>query len=335
VRPPPEKRGVRPPPGTAAPASSRESLSARAAGSEKPAPATAWTGELAAFRDYLQAERNVSPRTVESYLRDLDRAVVFFLDRSRRASADVTRRDIQDHIAELNESGLAPRSVARALSAMKTFFRFITSERGLAADPTEDLETPRIGRPLPKSMRPERVKALLEGVATDTPGGIRDRAILETLYGSGLRVSEVIGIRLSDLSIAEGVLRVRGKGNKERLVPVGRIETEWMGRYLKEARPHLLGRRVDGGALFLNVRGKALSRQAVWLMVKASARNAGLRLSPHTLRHAFATHLVEGEVDLRSVQEMLGHASIATTQVYTHVSDKRLRDVHRRFHPRG
>jgi integrase/recombinase XerD len=297
--------------------------------------ATAWTSELAVFRDHLQAERNVSPRTVESYLRDLDRAVVFFLNRSHRSAETVTRRDIQDHIAELHESGLAPRSVARALSAMKTFFRFTTSESGRAADPTEDLETPRVGRALPKSLRSEQVKALIEAVETDTPGGIRDRAILETLYGSGLRVSEVIGILLADLSIADGVMRVRGKGNKERIVPVGRIETEWIGRYLKEARPILLGRRIDDGALFLNVRGRALTRQAVWLMVKASARKAGLRLSPHTLRHAFATHLVEGDVDLRSVQEMLGHANIATTQVYTHVSDKRLRDVHRKFHPRG
>ncbi len=295
----------------------------------------AWTGELEAFRAHLSAERNLSGHTVAAYMRDLDRFVVTMLGRSRRSAAEVRRPDVNDHVASLRSDGLSPRSVARALSTLRTFFKFITAEKGIAGDPTEEVEGPRVGRALPKTLRRDQMQKIMEAVDISTPNGLRDRAILESVYSSGLRVSEVIGIALADVSFEEQLLRVRGKGRKERLVPLGRLAIEWMGRYLRDARPTLLGKRPDRGAVFLNARGGALSRQAVWLMVKAAARRAGVRMSPHTLRHAFATHLVEGNVDLRSVQEMLGHANIATTQIYTSVSGERLRGVHRKFHPRG
>lgn len=298
-------------------------------------PRSAWTQALDAFRDHLAAERTLSPHTVASYLHDLDRAASFLLARRRSTPAAVTRRDVHDHIADLSASGLKPRSVARALSSLKTFFKFIVAEHGLENDPTEEVEGPRIGRPLPKAIGAKAAERILEAIDVSTPGGLRDRAMLELLYGSGLRVSEVVGLRPGDLSIAERLVRVRGKGGKERLVPLGRASIGWVGRYLVEGRPRHLSARPDPGALFLNARGGRLTRQAIWLAVKAAARAAGIAISPHTLRHAFATHLVEGDVDLRTVQEMLGHADIATTQIYTAVSSERLRQVHRKYHPRA
>jgi len=294
-----------------------------------------WQKEADAFRAYLQVERNLSPHTVASYLRDLNRFIIFALGRSKRSSSGITRKDINDHIAELHTDGLSPRSIARALSALRTFFKFITSEEGRKDEPTEEIEGPRIGRPLPKSLRRDQMDKIMNTVDISIPAGIRDRAILETLYSSGLRVSEVISLKLENVSFEEGLLRVLGKGRKERLVPLGRFAINWIGRYLKEVRTEFIKKKLDKGYLFVNQRGGALSRQAVWLMVKAVAKRSGLRLSPHTLRHAFATHLVEADVDLRSVQEMLGHASITTTQIYTFVSGERLRQVHKKYHPRG
>lgn len=303
--------------------------------SRLPGRSSPWTEAIRAFRDHLAAERALSPNTVASYLHDLDKAASFFLANSRGCPAAVTRRDVHDCVAHLGGQGLKPRSVARALSALKTFYKFVVAEGALGADPTEDVEGPRIGRPLPKAIGKNAAARILESVDLGKPAGIRDRAILETLYGSGLRVSEVIGLRPGDVSFAEQLVRVKGKGNKERMVPLGRSSISWIGRYLSEARPVHLGSRPDPGVIFLNARGGRLTRQAVWLIVKAAARASGLRISPHTLRHAFATHLVEGDVDLRTVQEMLGHADIATTQIYTSVSGERLREVHRRYHPRG
>lgn len=298
-------------------------------------PAPEWRKELEAFRTYLEVERNLSPHTVENYIRDLSRAAVFFLEKKKRSAAAVRRSDIQEAVRELTADGLSARSVARALSAMKTFFRFVFTEFGYGEPPVEELEGPRIRPPLPRSPSVEQVERILEAVDLTKPSGIRDRAILETLYSSGLRVSEVIGLRCRDVSIDEHLLKVRGKGRKERFVPLGRCAIEWIGRYLVEVRPRFLRKRMDPGYLFLNARGGRLSRQAVWLMVKAAARNAGIKVSPHSFRHAFATHLIEGEADLRSVQEMLGHANISTTQIYTSVSRKRLKKVVEEFHPRG
>ena len=295
----------------------------------------AWTRELSALRDHLAVERNLSRNTVEGYLHDLNRAVVFFISRRRRSAADVTRRDVQEHIGGLSDEMISTRSAARALSALRTFYKFTTAEKGMTSDPTEDVEGPRPRRALPKLLGRDLTAKIIESVDITRRGGIRDRSILELLYGSGLRVSEVIAVKLGDLSFDDGVLRVKGKGSKERIVPLGRSSIRWIGRYLAEERASLLGRRLDTGNLFLNVRGTGLSRQAVWLLVKASARKSGARISPHTLRHAFATHLVEADVDLRSVQEMLGHSDISTTQVYTHVSGERLRAVHKKYHPRG
>lgn len=269
-------------------------------------------------------------------MRDLNRMAMFMMLSHRPSAAAVMRDDVNRHLVRLAETGLAKRSRARAFAAIRTFFRFTGAENNFP-DPTESLEGPDVRRSFPKSIAQNETARLIEGIDVSTPAGVRDRAILETLYGSGLRASEIIGLRLSDISFEDEVVRVRGKGSKERLVPLGRTEIDWIGRYLAEARRVFLqsGKRPDPGTLFLNHHGRSLSRQAIFDMVKAAARRAGLQVSPHTLRHAFATHLVEADVDLRSVQEMLGHSSIATTQIYTQVSGARLRTVHKRFHPRG
>lgn len=294
-----------------------------------------WDGELAAFRAHISAERNLSRNTVDAYCRDLDRFVVSMLRMGVRTAARVSRKDVYSWLEELGSDRISGRSAARALSTIRTFFKFIAGELEIAVDPTSEIQSPKVARALPRSPEYAQVEAFLSAVDLSRPAGLRDRAILEVLYGSGLRVSEVIMLRLADISIADGTLRVFGKGRKERIVPLGRTAIEWLGRYVRDVRSGFLGRRVDTGVLFLNQKGGALSRQAVWLMVKASAKKAKMRLSPHSLRHAFATHLVEGDVDLRSVQEMLGHASIVTTQIYTSVSRRKLKEVHRKYHPRS
>lgn len=268
-------------------------------------------------------------------MRDLNRMVVFMLGRRHRSAKNVTRRDVREYLMELREEGLSARSTARAAAALRTFYKFTSSEEGLESDPTDDLSSPRLTRPLPRSIHQNEMTRLIEMIDTSTAAGVRGRAVLETLYGSGLRASEVIGLKLSDVSMKEGLIKVRGKGGKERLVPLGGMAIQWIGKYISSGRNEHLGDTFDTGYVFLNHHGHALSRQAIWLIVKAAAKTAGIRVSPHTLRHAFATHLVEGDVDLRSVQEMLGHADISTTQIYTQVSVDRIRSVHRKYHPRG
>ena len=294
-----------------------------------------WDDEIVFFLDHLKVERNLSNHTVDAYKLDLDRVVVFMLGRRIRGAAQVTRKDVYAFMGDLNESELAEKSVARALSSLRTFYKFITSELDIKEDPTEEVSSPRVPLSLPHSPEYKQIQKLLAAIDIEKPAGIRDRAILETVYSSGLRVSEVIKVKLEDVSIQEGLVKVKGKGRKERLVPIGKEAINWIGAYLREPRTLFLKKKTDPGELFLNQRGGAMSRQAVWLMVKAAAKKAKLRMSPHSLRHAFATHLVEGEVDLRSVQEMLGHANISTTQIYTSISRKHLKKVHKKYHPRG
>lgn len=288
------------------------------------------------FQDYLAFERGLSERTASAYARDLARWAAFLDEQGVDAPGDVTPGHLRDWIFGLKDAGLAPTSIRRAQSAVRTYYGFLLAEGAVTADPTERLESPKLGRRLPDFLTQPEVAALLDAPDPDAPLHWRDRAILELLYATGMRVSELAELPLASLDLDEGFVTVFGKGAKERLVPVGAPALRALGRYLREVRPGL-DRGKARGRVFLNARGGPLSRMSVWTLVKESARRAGIhrKVSPHTLRHTFATHLLEGGADLAAVQELLGHADIGTTQIYTHVDREYLRSVHRRFHPRG
>ncbi len=288
------------------------------------------------YADYLNFERGLSPLTISAYGRELERFIVFATERGQRGPAAVGRDDVRDYVFHLGDLGLAPTSVRRAQSALRTYFGFLVEEGALESDPTEGLQSPRVARPLPNVLDADAVSALLEAPRLDSAVYWRDRAILEFLYATGVRVSELVGLRLTNIDLEEGLCTVFGKGSKERMVPLGRPACVALSRYLREVRPALEKGR-GGGCVFLNQRGRPLSRTAVWKIVKAAARLAGIegRVSPHVLRHTFATHLLEGGADLVAVQELLGHADISTTQIYTHLDLKYLRDIHRKYHPRS
>jgi integrase/recombinase XerD len=288
------------------------------------------------YADYLNFERGLSPLTVGAYGRELGKFIAFAIAKGRRDPASVGADDVRDYVFHLGDLGLAPTSVRRAQSALRTYFRFLLEEGALEDDPTEGLQAPRVARPLPKVLDAADISALLEAPRLDSPVHWRDRAILEFLYATGVRVSELVGLRLTDLDLDEGLCTVFGKGSKERMVPLGRPACVALSRYLREVRP-TLEKGKGGGCVFLNQRGRPLSRTAVWKIVKAAALSAGIEreVSPHVLRHTFATHLLEGGADLVAVQELLGHVDISTTQIYTHLDRKYLRDMHRRYHPRS
>jgi integrase/recombinase XerD len=288
------------------------------------------------FQDYLTFERGLSDRTLSAYRRDLARWVAHLLERGVETPSQVTPGDLREWVFALKDAGLAPSSIRRAQSAVRTYFAFLLAEGAVDVDPTERLESPRMGRRLPDVLSREEVDRLLAAPDPDAWLHWRDRAILELLYASGVRVSELVELPLSALDLEEGFITVFGKGSKERLVPVGEPALRAVRRYLAEVRPKL-DRGAGKGRVFLNARGAPLSRTAVWSLVKESARRVGItrKVSPHTLRHTFATHLLEGGADLAAVQELLGHADISTTQIYTHVDREYLRDVHRRCHPRA
>lgn len=290
------------------------------------------------FQDYLTFERGLSDRTASAYGRDLARWAAFMDEQGVGRPEDVTPAHLRDWVFRLKDAGLAPTSIRRAQSAVRTYYGFLLAEGTVTADPTERLESPKLGRRLPDFLTREEVEAFLDSPDPDAPLYWRDRAMLELLYATGMRVSELVELPLSALDLDEGFLTVFGKGSKERLVPVGAPALRAVGRYLREVRPGLdRGKGKAKGKVFLNARGGPLSRMALWNLVKEAARRAGItrKVSPHTLRHTFATHLLEGGADLAAVQELLGHADISTTQIYTHVDREYLRDVHRRFHPRG
>ncbi len=290
------------------------------------------------FQDYLTFERGLSDRTVSAYARDLARWAAFMESRGLADPGAVTPGDMRDWVFGLKEAGLAATSIRRAQSAVRTYYGFLLAEGVVQADPTERLESPRVGRRLPDFLTRDETDRLLDAPNPDDPLYWRERAILELLYATGMRVSELSELPLSSLDLDEGFLTVFGKGAKERLVPVGAPALRAVTRYLRDVRPGLDGGRGKArGRVFLNRRGTPLSRVAVWGIVKEAARRAGIRrkVSPHTLRHTFATHLLEGGADLAAVQELLGHADISTTQIYTHVDREYLRDVHRRYHPRA
>ena len=290
------------------------------------------------FQDYLTFERGLSDRTLAAYARDLTRWARFLETRGVTSPGAVTPAHLREWIFSLRDAELAPTSIRRAQSAVRTYYGFLLAEGSLTVDPTERLESPKLGRRLPDFLSREEVGALLDSPDPDARSYWRDRAILELLYATGMRVSELAELPLANVDLDEGFITVFGKGGKERLVPVGEPALRALLRYLREVRPALDRAQGRGkGRVFLNARGAPLSRVAVWTLVKEAARRAGIRrkVSPHTLRHTFATHLLEGGADLAAVQELLGHADIATTQIYTHVDREYLREVHRRYHPRG
>jgi len=291
---------------------------------------------LETFRDYLSLEAGSSENTVAAYLRDLRRLGEFALSKGVSAPEQVTRGHLRDFVYLQKDLGLSPASIRRSTSAVRTYFGFLLGEGFIAADPSDRLESPSRWRTLPETLAVTEVEALLAAPGQEHRLAWRDRALLELGYGAGLRVSELCGLGLTDLILSEQLVRVFGKGSKERLVPVGRGVIGVVSVYLHQLRPEL-DRGSSRGRLLLNARGEPLSRVGAWGIVKRAAEAAGIRqtVTPHTLRHSFATHLLEGGADLRAVQEMLGHADLSTTQIYTHVDREYLRSVHRQFHPRG
>jgi len=287
------------------------------------------------FLDALWLESGLSQNTLDAYRGDL-RGFSRHLARRRLRLLGAGRAEVMRYLAERARANAGPRSSARLLSALKRFYRWALRENLIGADPTLDVEAPKTGRGLPHSLSEDEVGQLLAAPDVRTRLGLRDRAMLEALYATGLRVSELVRLRFGEVKLGDGVVRVAGKGGRERLVPLGEEAVEWLGRYLADARPQLAG----GGAsdfLFLSARAKPLSRQGFWQLIKRHGRRAAIAkpLSPHTLRHAFATHLLNHGADLRTVQALLGHRDLSTTQIYTHVARLRLRELHRKHHPRG
>jgi integrase/recombinase XerD len=287
------------------------------------------------YLDHLRVERGLSPHTLLAYGRDVA-LLAAFASRKKKPALALTQRDLAEFIRSLHARGLSPASVARTVHAVRGLYRFALREGRLASDPMENLRAPRVFKALPRYLTPAQVEALLGAPDTRTPLGIRDRAILEVLYATGLRASELTGLRASDVNLEVGLLTCLGKGRKERLVPVGSVAQRWVRRYLAEVRPVLAKRRATP-VLFLSRRGGRLSAMGLWGLVRRHAVKVGVEriLTPHVLRHSFATHLLERGADLRALQAMLGHADISTTQIYTHVTRERLRQVYDKFHPRA
>lgn len=290
------------------------------------------------FLGYLSVERGSSPNTTGAYRRDLADYAEFLAARGVTAPADVSREDVTAWILSLRNRGLAPSSVERHVSAVKSFHRFLVREGVTENSPTARLPLPKKPQRLPDVISIADADRLLSQPFPDTPVGLRDRAVLEVLYGCGLRASELSGLGTADMNLEDGVVRVFGKGSKERIVPVGGMAQHAIKAYLAAGRPYLRAKRSaasDGGALFLSSRGARLSRQAVFRIVRGYGGLVGIELHPHTLRHSFATHLLEGGADLRALQEMLGHSDISTTQIYTHVDRRHIREEYLSTHPRA
>jgi integrase/recombinase XerD len=291
---------------------------------------------LEGFRDFLALESGHSVNTVEAYTRDLRRLAEFAAAKGVREPGMLTRTQLREFVYLLKDLGLSAATIRRTVSAVRTYYAFLVGEGRVKADPSDRLESPRRGRVLPDTLSVPEVERLLGVPHVDEPLAWRDRALLELGYGAGLRVSELCGLATTDLLLTENLVRVFGKGGKERLVPIGRTVIGAVSVYLHQLRPEL-DRGASAGRVLLNARGRPLSRVGAWGIVRRAAARAGIRkrVRPHTLRHSFATHLLVGGADLRAVQEMLGHADLSTTQIYTHVDREYLRSVHKQFHPRA
>lgn len=298
------------------------------------AAAAKGTAVIDTYLIYLRDVRRMSPNTLESYARDLAQLAAY-AESEGKSVESLGRRDLEAFVRRQSSSGLAPASVSRAVACIRGFYKFATAEQRLAENPADDLRSPRTWAALPKCLSLEEVDRLLAQPDPSTPRGLRDKALIQLLYATGLRVSELLSLRAGDLNLEEGYLTCVGKGDKQRMVPFGHEAGDWVQRYLRDGRPTLAVRR-SSPRLFVNARGGALSRVGFWKVLKAYGLAAGIRreLSPHVLRHSFATHLLERGADLRMIQVMLGHADLSTTQIYTHVLEARLRAVYEKFHPR-
>ncbi|WP_077326804.1 site-specific tyrosine recombinase XerD [Virgibacillus siamensis] len=289
------------------------------------------------FIHYIQVERGLSDNTLKSYRRDLGQYMSFVDQKIHKKNwADVERQDIVRFLYDLKDHGKSSATIARIISSIRSFHQFLMREQMVNQDPSIHIETPKRERKLPDILSAQDVETLLT-LQADSPLRIRNKAMLEVMYATGLRVSELISLKVSDLHLTMGFVRCYGKGSKERIVPLGDVAKEAVEKYLQDARGQLTRRKQDRNALFVNQHGRPLSRQGFWKILKAAARESGIKkeITPHTLRHSFATHLLENGADLRSVQEMLGHSDISTTQIYTHVNRTRLKDIYQSYHPRA
>ena len=286
------------------------------------------------YKNYIKLERSLSPKTVEAYLHDVEKLSDFLGDRKKLEEVELS--DLQSFLATLYDENMSARSQARIISGLKSFYKFMLYERRIAHDPTELLDAPKIGRHLPEVLSLPEIEAILNGIDLSKPEGHRNKAIIEVMYGCGLRVSEVVNLRISNLHFRENYVRIIGKGDKERLVPIGHTAQQAVLLYLEGCRMHLKIKKGEEDFVFLNRRGSRLSREMIFMMIKEMAMAAGIRktISPHTFRHSFATHLVEGGADLRAVQEMLGHESITTTEIYTHLDRAYVKSIIEQYHPR-
>lgn len=296
-----------------------------------------WSSYIKGFKSYLQLEKSLSGNSVEAYLRDVDKFVRYMDMKQLKLNVDeVTLSHLEDFIKWINEIGMDAHSQARIISGIRAFYKYLLMEDVLSVNPTELLLTPKLSRKLPDTLSIEEINALIDTIDQSTPEGVRNKAMLETLYGCGLRVSELVNLRISDMFLDVEFIKVIGKGNKERLIPIGSQAIKYITLYKDNVRVHLTPKKGEEDILFLNKRGSRLSRVMVFYIIKACAAKMGLKktISPHTFRHSFATHLIEGGADLRAVQEMLGHASITTTEIYTHLDRDFLRSTIMQFHPR-
>ncbi|MDA3891069.1 MAG: site-specific tyrosine recombinase XerD [Salinivirgaceae bacterium] len=297
-----------------------------------------WSDYLDSYKNYLQLEKSLSGNTVEAYLKDIKKFTDYLESNGfSKYPKDITQEKIREFIDFINELGMSASSQARALSGIKSFFKFLLIQDEIDRDPSSLIETPKIGRKLPVVLTPYEVDQLVKAVDLGSETGYRNRAILEVLYGCGLRVTELVNLKLTDVHFDEGFARVQGKGNKERLIPVGQKAKDTIISYIQNYRGTLRIDRKDENVLFLNRRGKKMTRVMIFTIIKDLAIKIDLQknISPHTFRHSFATHLMEGGADLRAIQDMLGHESITTTEVYTHLDKEYLKDTIIRFHPRS
>jgi integrase/recombinase XerD len=295
-----------------------------------------WDSYKKGFKGYLQLEKSLSDNSVEAYLHDVDKFTQYLQGQGElKAPTDVDLKDLQQFIREIGEMGMTATSQARIISGIRSFYKYCSGEGLLKKDPTVLLEAPRLKRALPDALSFEEIEAIISKVDLSKPEGGRNKAILETMYSCGLRVSEVVNLKLSNLYTDVGFIRVIGKGDKERLVPIGESAVKFINIYRKDIRVHIAIKPGHEDILFLNRRGAKLTRVMIFLLLKELVKQAGIKknISPHTFRHSFATHLVEGGADLRAVQQMLGHESITTTEIYTHLDREYLRDTLQRFHP--
>jgi integrase/recombinase XerD len=297
-----------------------------------------WSIYIKGFKDFLKLERSLSANTIEAYVRDVDKLRQFLEIKSLPIiPAAVTITHLKEFIEYINEIGISAYSQARIISGLRAFFRYLQTEELIDSDPSELLEGPRLGRKLPDTLDYHEIEKILNAIDLSKPEGARNRAMLETLYSSGLRVSELINLKIPNIYFDIGFLRIIGKGNKERLVPVGREALKFIKTYLEQVRIHVPVKKEADAIAFLNRRGDKLTRVMIFTIIKNLVAACGIKktVSPHTFRHSFATHLIEGGADLRAVQEMLGHESITTTEIYTHLDRDYLKQVIREFHPRS